>query len=115
MFMKKLLLFLLPLVFYGCEVILEPLDELAKEQAKIEQQEQKARHQTIVDADVVHIMHAIGISSQNTKTAASMSVTYLLCADSSVVVVAQKQLKLPYTKEEAKLIMLKELELQKKK
>lgn len=115
MFMKKLLLCLMILGFCSCDDVMVSLDEIAKEQATAQQQEQNSRHQVIKDAEVVHIMHAIGISGQNTNAAASMSVTYLLCADSSVVVVAQKQLKLPYTKEEAKLIMLKELELRKKK
>ena len=101
--------------FCSCDDVMVPLDEIIKEQTAVQQQEQNARHQVIADAKVIHIMHAIGISGQNTNAAASMSVTYLLCVDSSVVIIAQKQLKLPYTKEEAKLIMLKELELQKKK
>ena len=113
--MKKLLLCLMMFGFCCCSDVMVSLNEIATEQATIQQQEQNSRYKVIEDAEVVHIMHAIGIADQNTNAAASMSVTYLLCVDSSVVVVAQKHLKLPYTKEEAKLIMLKELELQKKK
>ena len=67
---------------------------------------------TLHDADVIHIMHATGICDINVDKAASMSVTYLLCADSTVMVINDSKVNiLPYSLETAKLIMLKELKL----
>ena len=108
--MKKLLLLLTVLVLCGCDVWVT-LDEIAKEQAQTQQREQSTLNKVVKEADVIHIMHAVGVVNMSTNMAASMSVTYLLLADSTVLVVNKKGVSLPYTPEMAKLIMLKELEL----
>ncbi|MBQ8437075.1 MAG: hypothetical protein IJX20_05450 [Alphaproteobacteria bacterium] len=91
------------------------LDEIAKEQAEIEQREQSSRNNVIEKAQPIHVMHAIGVLDAGSQNSASISVTYFLCVDSSVVVVNKRNAMLPYTLEEAKLIMLKELELKSRK
>ena len=109
--MKKLLLLLLVFAFCSCDVLVA-IDEIAQEHAQTVQREQSNRNKVIHDADVIHIMHAIGICDINVDKAASMSVTYLLCADSTVMVINDSKVNiLPYSLETAKLIMLKELEL----
>ena len=115
MYMKKLLLFLTVFVLCSCNDVMVSWDEIVKEQEQEARQEQDRRNQVISEANPIHIMHAIGVLDAGCKWSASISVTYFLCADSSVVVVKQKGVTPPYSIDEARLIMLKELELQKKK
>jgi len=114
MLMKHLLLVVVFVTFCSCDVLVA-LDEIAKEQAQIEQREQRSRNNVIEKAQPIHVMHAIGVLDAGSQNSASISVTYFLCADTSIVVINKKNVMLPYTLEEAKLIMLKELELLKKK
>ncbi len=112
--MKHLLLFLVFVTFCSCDVLVA-LNEIAKEQAETEQREQSSRNKVIDNAQPIHVMHAIGVYDAGSQNSASISVTYFLCADSSVVVVNKRNVMLPYTLEEAKLIMLKELKLKPRK
>ncbi len=68
----------------------------------------------ISPTDVIYMMTEPGIFDTPRNAVGRISVTYMLLKDSSVLVLKHKNVIAPYTKEQAKLIMLTKMRMESK-